>query len=177
MKKILAFIMVFIFISMGNAGDLFNQAASKYEGFSFVHYTFQFTFADSSSAYHSKPLYIGDCNDVDGYVDAVQSATGDANVIYHFSKDRSTWTTSTPAGFDATSSTAKFDTIGVEAGANVIAFHNSKWLVVEVVGGGTNNHDGNVFTMNLMFTKDAKLSNNGQYIEMGGIANGSTTNP
>jgi len=165
------------------ATDLFNNDVTIDETFSTVVVKYTFTFADSSDKYHSKPIFIADCNDADAYVSAVQSATGDANVIYHFSQtdniqsETGVWTTSTPADLDATSSTAKFDTLGIEEGANVIEFHSARWLVIEVLGGSTTNADGNVFTMYLVFTKDHYFINNGQPVDVAGKATHSYTNP
>jgi len=175
MKRIALFIMVMAIVA--NAGNIFNQTVTYDEGYSYVHYSFVFTFVDSSDAYHSKPVFIADCNGTDGYASAWQSTTGDANIIYHFSSDLTKWFTTTPAGFDATSSTAKFDTIGVEAGTNDVKFHGSMWLVVEVVGGGTNNQDDNVFHYDLYLNKDTDESYNGNPVRTARVAAKSVTNP
>lgn len=165
------------------ATDLFNNDVTIDETFSTVVVKYTFTFADSSDKYHSKPFFIADCNDADGYIWAVQSAVGDANVVFHFSptdniaNETGIWSTSTPADLDALSNTAKFDTIGVEQNADIIQYHNARWMVVEVLGGSATNADGNVVTIYMMFTKDHYFINNGQPVSVSGKATHSYTNP
>ena len=165
------------------AVDIFNQPVTIGESFSAVVVTFEFTFADSSDKYHTVPIFIADCNDNDAYASAIQSAAGDANVVIHLSacddiaNETATWTTSTPNGLDAVSNSAKFDTLGHEAGADVIGFHQARWLIVEVLGGGTSNADGNVLTLIINFTKDHYFINNAQPVKVSRKATHAYTAP
>lgn len=187
MKKLLFLAIMALFLAFNTqadaAVDIFNQPVSVDESFSAVVVTFEFTFADSSDKYHTVPIFIADCNDVDAYVSAVQSAAGDANVVYHFSgvddvqSETAIWFTSTPGDLDALSNTAKHDTIGCEAGANVIQFHSARWLVIEILGGGTSNADGNVVTFFVNFTKDHYFINNAQPVKVARKATHSYTAP
>jgi len=166
-------------------GDISGTPASGdfiayFEDYAHITYVWEFTFVDSSDAYHTKPLYIGNANVSDGYMYAIQSATGDANVILHFSADdRNTWQTTTPADLDAVSSTAKTDTIGYNEAADDIVFHTARWLVVEAVGGGTSNADDNVFTFVLKLKKETPTATkgNGDWVRMARVATKSNTNP
>ena len=184
-----------MFVTMTFASDLFNVGTIYkyvenvpatgnvnvlYEDYSHVIYQWRFTFVDSSDAYHSKPLYVGNCNLTDGYVNAVQSAAGDANIIYHYSADnRTVWLTTTPNDLDALSNTAVQDTIGIEEAVNDIKFHFSRWLVVEAVGGGTTNADDNILTITIKLKKflTNAVYNNGDYIRQGDITMRNSTNP
>lgn len=163
---------LFVLISFSLAADIFNvgtvyngnaqvvpttgDIVAYWETEDQVTVKFRFTFVDSSDAYHSKPVYIGDCNVAYSYATAIQSATGDANIIWHYSSDdRNTWwAVVTPSGLDAVSSTAKTDTLGINGGVVSTAHKVSQWLVIESVGGGSSNHDGNIFTIVLAFEKD-----------------------
>lgn len=174
MRKLSSFLLIVLllvsFTAVNSlAGDkFFSGTITHKESFSQVWYKVVFPAnADSTGSQHSNPLFIADCNDADGYCDAITNAAADINIIYHFSKDCNSWYTTTPAGFDATSSTLKTDSIGVEAGTNDINFHNARWLVVECDRqDGTNQTD--YLTYNITMTKDLDLQQNGQPIWVGG---------
>lgn len=145
-----------------------------------VQYTVKFTVTDDSSdQQHSKPFFIGDCNAVDGYVSGVTSAASDINVFYHFSYDNcNTWTTVTPTNFDALSSSAVVDTVGVEAGVNdITGFHTGTWMVVEVEGGSTAAEEDETVILNFSFTKDGTYLTGDAYIPVQRVRNTSNTNP
>ena len=190
--------MLIIIFSVGllYGGDLFNQgtridlttkalsgydnASAYYETASTVTYIFKATWADSSDHYHSKPFFIGDCNDADAYVSAIVSAASDVNPIYHFSYDNcNTWVAITPADLDALSSTAVVDTMGHEAGVNEISgFHRGMWLVVELADGSTALEDDEICIWTASFKKDAdNLLPNGDYKRIAFIRMVSETNP
>lgn len=191
MKKIFLFLIVLSFVSLSfaadvpNVGTIYNGNAQTvpttgnivayWENDAMVVYKFRFTYVDSSLAYHSKPIFIGDCNVGYGYGSAIQSATGDANVILHYSSDdRNTWWSAvTPSGFDAVSSTAKSDTIGINAGVVLGIQKVSQWLVVEAVGGSSSNQDDNIFTIVLAFPKNVV----GSKFTGARVATKSNTNP
>jgi len=150
-----------------------------FEDYTTVVYKFVVYFDGSDTEnYHTPPLYIGDCNAVDGYTYGIMDAAGDVNIIYHFSADdRNNWETTTPAGHDAQSNTAKTDTIGIEAGTNDIKFHNARWLVIEADGQASN--DGDVLTFIVKLTKDLSILNdaNGSPFYVSDIVRKSNTNP
>lgn len=185
MKKFLVPVLMALILAFGlqAADDEFNNPVTIDESFSQVVVTYTFTFVDSSDKYHSVPIFIGDCNDVNAYVSAIQSASGDANVIYHFSsvddvnEETAIWHSTTPAGLDAFSSTAVFDTLGHEAGSDDIKFHSARWLIVEILGGGTGNADDNVVTFIVSLTKDKYFIENGQPVRVSRAATHAYTNP
>lgn len=194
MKKLIIFILMLASIAV--AGDIFNNGRivngnSKtapssgdyliyFEDYSHITYKWVFTYIDSSDDYHSRPLYIGNVNVSDGYVTAIQSTTGDANIIYHFSADdRNTWEVTTPADLDAVSGTSKPDTIGINSGADDILFHAGRWLVIEAASGSSTNADDNVLTFVLKLKKETPTTTlgNGDYVRLARVANASNTNP
>ena len=185
MKKLFALLTVLFLILQVQAGsDIFNGDVTIDESLSQVVVTYTCTYVDSSDKHHTVPIFIGDMNDADAYASGIVSATGDVNVIYHFSmvdnvnSETATWHTSTPADFDALSSTAVFDSIGTEEGADVIQFHCARWMVVEFAGGGTSNQDGNIVTFIMSFTKDGDyMTASGQPVNVARKANYSYTNP
>ena len=152
---------------------------AAFEDYNHVTYLIRFTYVDSSDSYHSKPLYIGGCNTEDGYVMGIQSTTGDANVIYHFSADnRTNWETTTPADLDALSGTAVGDTIGIEVGVDDIKFHTARWLVVEFASGSSTNADDNELTFVIKLKKNnPALIPNGEAYRVARIVGSSETNP
>ena len=196
MKRFL-FLVVILLVSLsvtGYSADLFNQGtivnlatesdgdlstysnvSGYYETETSVTYLFKATWVDSSDHYHSKPFFIGDCNNADAYVRAIVSAASDVNPIYHFSYDnRNTWTVVTPATLDALSSTAVGDTLGMEAGTNdLTGFHTGVWMVVELADGSTALNDGEVCTWVATFTKDIA----GSALPLNAVAMRSNTNP
>ena len=197
MKKILLILVtLLVLVSMVGAGDVFNAATKFYaypnnipatgnivaywEDYSHITYMWRFTWVDSSNNPHSPPLYIGNCNVSDGYINAIQSATGDANIIHHFSADnRTTWLITTAHNMDAVSNTAKQDTIGIESAADDIGFHAARWYVIEAASGSSTNQDGNIITVVVKFKKATPTSVNssGEYVKMARVARQSKTNP
>ncbi len=195
-SKFLALLMILAFaVSTSFAADVYNvgtiytnnpeaipstgNIVAAFEDFNHVTYVYRFTFVDSSNAYHSKPIYIGGCNVDDAYRWAKQSAVGDANVILHFSADnRTNWETTTPAGLDAVSSTAKTDTVGVQGGVDDGNFHYARWMVIEAVGGSGTNADGDIMTIVVKMRKnDPGLLPNGKPYLVAKVARKSSTNP
>ena len=163
-----------------NTLSAYANAVGYYEKGDQVQYTVKFTVTDDSSdQQHSKPFFIGDCNAVDGYVSGITSAASNINVYYHFSYDNcNTWTTVTPANFDALSSTAVVDTVGVEAGTNdLTGFHTGTWLVVEVEGGGTEANEDETVIFNFSFTKDGTYLTGDAFVPVQRVRNTSNTNP
>lgn len=195
MKKLIVFILMLASIAI--AGDIYNNGrrvngnttafpasgtdyVAYVEDYGHITYVWQFTYIDSSDNYHSRPLYIGNANVSDGYVTAIQSTTGDANIIYHYSADdRNTWETTTPADLDAVSNTSKPDTIGINSGVDDINFHAGRWLVIEAASGSSTNQDSNVLTFVLKLVKVTPTATlgNGDYVRLARVANGSNTNP
>ncbi len=157
------------------------NAVAYYETADQVQITVKFTITnDSSDQQHSKPFYIGDCNAVDGYVSGITSAASDVNVIYHFSYDNcNTWTTVTPATFDALSNSAVVDTVGIQATVNSITgFHTGTWMVVEIEGGSTAAEEGETVKLGFSFTKDGTYEAGSKpYIGRARVRNTSNTNP
>ena len=195
MKKLIV-LFIILTASIALAGDIHNNGRvyngningtpasgdfiAYFEDYSHITYVYEFTFVDSSDAYHCKPIYIGNANASDGYIYAIQSATGDANILLHYSADdRNTWETITPADLDAVSSTAKTDTLGYNEAANDLVFHSARWLVVECIGGGTSNADDNVMTVVVRLNKETPTATkgNGDWVRMSRVANQSNTNP
>ena len=190
MKKMIFLLVVLsmVFIGPGpvQSADHYNQGViTPYDSYTSVVYVWKMTVpaaGDSIGSWHSQPMWIGDCNDVDGYCYAVGEGTAgteDINLIYHFSYDnRTTWFTAvTPHNYDALGSTAVHDTMGIESTANVGAFHNGRWLVVEYDGQATN-ESNRLFTYVVTMTKDATITDNaGGYVKLGRYANKSETNP
>ncbi len=196
MKKLLfSFVLLFMLIGFVSPADVYNTGAiypypnnipttgnvvAYWEDYSHITYMWRFTWVDSSNNAHSKPLYVGNCNVSDGYVNAIQSATGDANIIWHYSADnRTTWQITTAADLNAVSNTAKQDTIGIEEAVNDIKFHSSRWLVIEAASGSSANQDGNIITVILKFKKETPtaVKSNGEYYKLARVANKSKTNP
>ena len=109
MKKLIALILIFGLVQIISpaSADIFNNGKvvngnisgepasgdyiAYYEDYSHITYVWQFTFIDSSDNYHSKPMYIGNANTVDGYMSAIQTATGDANIFYHYTFQGASW--------------------------------------------------------------------------------------
>ena len=138
---------------------------------------------DTIGDWHSRPMFIADCNAVDGYVYGVGTAgagTEDHNLLYHFSYDnsRNYWFGAvTPHNFDALGGTAVHDTIGIESTANVGAFHNGIWFVLEY-SGQASNESNRAFTFVATFTKDLTLTDNAASPrKLARTATGSGTNP
>ena len=187
MKKLVLFLVVFALALIGPvmAADHYNAGTiAVYESNTQITYVWTFTCpldGDSTGSWHSRPMYIADCNAVDGYVYSNGTAgtgTEDANIIYHFSPDdRTTWWSTTPADLDAQGGVAKTDTIGINSGTNDIYFHASRWLVVEY-DGQTGNESNRLYTYVVTMTKDLTMSDNaGGYVKMGRYATGNSTNP
>lgn len=137
---------------------------------------------NGSDQIHSKPFFIGDCNASDGYVRGITSAAADVNVIYHFSFDNcNTWVTVTPVNFDALSSTAVGDTVGIQAGVDQKAgFHQATWMVVEIEedGGGASYDSAETATLTFNFTLDGTLDpSDDVYLGRSRIRNNSNTDP
>jgi len=137
---------------------------------------------NGSDQIHSKPFFIGDCNKADGFVRGITSAAADVDVIYHFSFDNcNTWVAITPANFDALSSTAVGDTLGIQAGVDQKAgFHQATWMVVEIEedGGGATYDSSETATLTFNFTLDGTLDpDDDVYIGRSRIRNTSNTNP
>ena len=168
------------------AADHYNAGTiTTYESHTSVTYVWALTVpagGDSIGSWHSRPMYIADCNAVDGYAYAIGTAgagTEDVNILYHFSYDnRTTWYGAvTPADLDAVGGTAKHDTIGINSGVNTHAFHNGRWLVVEY-DGQTGNESNRAFKYVVTMTKDLEVSDSsGGYIELGRYATKNNTNP
>ena len=167
-------------------GDISGEPASGdyiayYEDYGHITYVFQFTFVDSSDNYHSKPIYIGNANASDGYVSAVQSTTGDANVYFHYSADdRTKWVTgNVDHTLDAVSSSAKNDTLGYTEGVDDLVFHSARWMVIECASGSSTNQDDNVMTVTIKLNKSTPTSTkpNGDFVRMARVALKSNTNP
>ena len=173
MKKLIAILFLILFTNFLWAGDnYFQGTVTIYEGYSYVAYKWvtPAVMTDSTGSYHSPPLYIGDCNDEDGYVSADASdglVTEDKKFYYHFSSDLATWTTVTVADLDQLITTQINDTIGIEIGVNNIPFHNSLWLVIEC-DGQTGNPDDSYAWIVLHLKKDFDaIRADGQFVEVG----------
>ncbi len=195
MKLFLFILIALVLVIPASAADVFNvgtiidmqskdignyaNACGFLEDDGGVTYTFKNTLAsDSTDTRHSRPFFIGGLNGVDAYCIGITSAASDINIIYHFSYDnRRTWTIVTPATFDALSSTAVGDTIGMEAGVDDAAgFHSGIWLVVEMASGSNATNLGEVITWTARFTRKGTYVQ-GKYTTQAGVANGSYTNP
>lgn len=199
MKRfLLTMFLVMVVCSLSFAGaDLFNlgtvyrgnstdvpstgNVVAYWEDYSHVTYLFRYTWVDSSDNLHSKPLYIGNCNVSDGTISAIQSTTGDANIILHYSGDnRNTWQAITPLDLDQVSGTVKNDTLGYNEKSDDLAFHNARWLVIEAASGTNANQDGNILTVIVKLKKEtptALVPSTGDYVRLGRITSRSTTNP
>ena len=197
MKKLLfSILLLFLLVSMGSPADVYNigkiyrgntqkvpttgDIVAIYEDYSHVVYVLRYTWIDSSDNAHWKPLNIGNCNVSDGSISAIQSATGDANILFHFSADdRNSWrVNTTQPDLDAVSSTAKYDTLGYNEASDDLIFHNNRWLVVEAASGSSTNQDDNIITIVLKFKKETPTAvYNGNYVRMAGYSNSSGTNP
>jgi len=133
--------------------------------------------ADTTGQWHSKPIYIADCNANDGYAYCVQGAAGDVNVKYHYSvDDKTTWLTEVaPLALDQVSNTVKIDTMGAGTSDDT-RFHFARYLVVELDGQTAN--ASNTITFYATFKKDASLVVN-EFIPMGNkrVSTGSVSNP
>ena len=192
MKKIFLFILLLSLPLLAqdvyNVGTVYNgnstavpssgNIVAYWEDFTTVVYKFRFTYTSDTDNYHSKPLYIGDCNAVDGYVYGKADAAGNTDAFFHFSADdRNTWETTTPADLNALSNTAVVDTIGIEAGTNDISFHAARWLVIEADGQASN--DGDVLTIIVKLTKDKSnpATASGSFVPVARVAVKSNTNP
>ena len=167
-------------------GNIYGEPASGdyiayYEDYAHITYVFQFTFVDSSDNYHSKPIYIGNANSVDGYVHAIQSTTGDANIYFHYSNDdRTLWEAgNVDHTLDAVSGTAKNDTLGYTEGADDLEFHSARWMVIECASGSSTNADDNVMTVTIKLNKNVPcpVKPNGDFVRLAKVASSSNTNP
>ena len=198
MKKLIFIALALILfsgLSYGASADIYNNGrivngdrqgtpssgdfVAYFESPTHLTYFWQFTFVDSSDNYHSRPLYIGDCNREDGYFSAIQSTTGDANIILHYSNDdRTKWVAITPTDLDAVSSTMVADTLGQLDGANDLTFHSARWLVVECASGSSTNADDNVMYVTVRLRKSMPVvMYNDQFVHFAKIATSSQTNP
>ena len=168
---------MFLFPSKVAALD---NATGYHETATTITYLFKATWADSTDQYHSRAMLIADCNDVDAYTTAIVSAASDVNIVYHFSYDnRNTWTSTTPAGYDALSNTAVTDTIGIEEAIDdADGFHMGIWLVVEMADGSTALNDDEVCTWIGTFQKDnVNTLSNGNFKAIAGLATKCETEP
>jgi len=196
MNKILIFVLMLLVFAIpafanvdvynvGTVIDLKRQTLSSYANACAVYetadqvtYVFKATWVDSSDQLHSKPFYIGDLNANDAYVTVITNAASDVNPIYHFSYDNcNTWVTTTPAGLDATSNTAKLDTIGIEVGVDDAKFHVGVWLVIEFADGSTALNDAEYCTMVISFKKDGTYMTGAVQPTIQRVRNTSVTNP
>lgn len=159
--------------------DDYDNCVAYYETATTLTYIFKATWVDSSNHLHSKPFFIGGCNDNDAYVRAVVNAASDVNVVYHYSYDnRQTWVSETPADLDATSNTAKGDTIGiVDLVDSPETFHSGVWMIVEFQDGSTNLNDDEYCTWVASFRKDVSPLDPHRWLRIAQVANGSYTNP
>jgi hypothetical protein len=131
MKKILSILLMLLVVTMLSAGDVYDKAVSinSWDGGAVI--TFVSTAGtDSTGSQHSLPIYIGDCNDADAYITSKVATASDVNVFYHVSNDLTNWITVTLGDLDATSSTAKRDTLGGED-SNADYFHIFPYLIIE----------------------------------------------
>jgi len=157
------------------------NAIASYEDATGVTYVWRYTFIDSSNDVFSPAMKIAGLNSTDGYVAVVSSATGDVNPLFHYSPDdRTVWyTTVTPVDLDATSSTTKYDTLGHNENTDDLAFHNARWLVVELHYGGATNAPGNIYTVTVRVNKSVgdAFNANGTPRVYGAIALSNRVNP
>ena len=185
MRNIFALGLVLILFLMFYAGDTYNvsgigngaQQWDVQESFDQVVVKFSpYMLTDSIGSFHSKPLYVGDCNNNDMYCTAITNAASDINIIFHLSNNLQNWTAVTPAGLDACSNTAKVDTLGA-SDANSTVFHHNNYLIVEVDGQtGCNTTDRVTLTMN--FKKDGTyITSSGNPVKVARTIDASVTNP
>jgi len=199
MKKLIFIALALILFSgigFGASADIYNNGTivngdiegtpssgdfvATFESPTHVTYFWQFTFVDSSDNYHSRPLYIGDCNKEDGYISFIQSTAGDANPILHYSNDdRTRWVAAiTPTDLDAVSTTMIADTLGQIDGGNDLVFHSARWLVVECASGSATNRDDNVMYVTVRLRKTTPTAMyNDQFVKFARVASTSKTNP
>jgi len=179
-------VLALVFLGPVQAADHFNAGTiAVYESHTSITYVWTLTvpaLGDSAGSWHSRPMYIADCNAVDGYYVAFGTAgagTEDHNILLHYSYDnRTTWFTAiTKHNMDALGATAVHDTLGIESTANVGAFHNGRWLVAEY-DGQASNESNRLFTFVATMTKDLEVPNSsGGYIKLGRYATKNETNP
>jgi hypothetical protein len=185
LKFLSSAVLIVIMLLIFTAGDTYNvsglgNGAEQFEiveSFDQVMLKFSpYMLTDSIGSFHSPPIYVGDCNNVDAYVSAKTNATSDINVLYHVSNDLTNWTAVTPAGLDACSNTAKIDTIGA-SDSNASMFHHNNYLILEVDGQtGCNTTDR--LTLWVNFKKDgAYFTSNGSVIKVCRKIAASVTNP
>jgi hypothetical protein len=136
--------------------------------------------ATGTDSYHSRPIFIGDCNDNDGRIVAIQyngTGTEDTNIILHFSSDLANWESTTPDGLDACTITLKADTLGYETGADDPKFHTHNWMIIEA-DGQTGNPNDTYITVIVTFKKDfIELLPNGDIKYIAKFKTKAVTNP
>ncbi len=133
-KLIKLVLFTLLFVGFVSAGDLYDQDAltinPQIDG---VYIAFDVTAgsADTEGSKHSRPIFIGNCNDVDAYLHVICNAAADFNIVIHYSMDLTNWVSVTKGDLDACSNTLKHDTLGV-GDTNFARFHEYSWMVIEV---------------------------------------------
>lgn len=167
------FIVLFLLV-----GSLFAANTDRYyqgtvaigETYSSLVYTWTVTLVqDSTDQLHSPAMLIADANDNYGLATCIVSAASDVNVIWHYSSDGVTWYTAvTPAGLDASTNSAKQDTIGYQSGAADYSFAVGRWLIVEIDGGSNAANLGEIVTVQVALRKDKySIDGNGDMKKLG----------
>jgi len=143
MKKFLFMILAFfVMASMVSAADSTNASSiSILEGDTWlIYYGTITTGTDSTANHNSQAMFIGSSNAEYGGIQVYFTnipGTEDANGILKYSNDPAVklanFSSTTYAGLDQISTTAKFDTLGVNAGVNDM-FKYSAWMVLQLDG-------------------------------------------
>ena len=186
MKKFLNLIVALIVVSI--VGVLYAAGTTNYhrETANFnnylkgVSFTGTVTFADSAANYHTKPMFIGNCNYLDGRITTDfttgYAAASDVIVKYKFSNDLINWVETADGDMDLDANEEQADTLGIADGSNDLNFHNSTWMIIEFDGQTANVVNSIItWTVNLAIEEVAHVS--GQPLKLGWTANKASTNP
>lgn len=157
------------------AGDAYNKNVVITENYDQVSIQFNDAIGtDSTGSIHSKPIYIGDCNDGLAYALAICNAASDINIIFHYSYDRRVWTSVNK--HDQVSNAAKYDSCATNKTGD-FRFNDLRWLIIEKDGQtGANVSDICYFT--LLLQKDAyPVNKDGFPVKVCFTADGSIVDP
>jgi len=165
------------------AADHYNGTTTLYD-YDVGHLTYRgtvtFTTADSAGSFHTKPMFIGNANDADGFlitdVSTGYAAASDIIVKLKYSNDLTTWFEVTDGEQDLDAVEERADTLGQEDGNNDLYFHSFNWLVLEF-DGQTANVAASVLTWTVQLKPDVAVLTNGQPYKVGAVATRSNTNP
>lgn len=168
---VVALLLSFAIAFSANTDRFYQGTVTVEETYNLVVYTWVYTIpADSTDQMHSPAMFIGDCNGAYGYAGSEVSAASDVNLFWHFGQGDIWYSRVTPAGLDASTNSAKYDTIGVTTGTDDLSFNMARYLIIEADGGGSTADPGEIVTVSLSFVKVNNFMDSvGRMVEIGRV--------